>query len=395
MNKTTGMILKQQLGLEKFKYVVMARCLETTYRVYLVFIDSRWPTTPLMSGRVFRKPMPSMIFIYPFKTQPSTTPIFNIEDFNGSLNQSLFFVVDISGNFGTPSLRTKFNESTSNENWQRYINQPSEAIKNGEFYWQDSSNDEIHGGKISYLDPKDFIVEVNCKLHNKKCFTANFRDSQNDEWWKEAQKVILINEFRNYIYSQNISNLLEGLTINDLKKNAISNLNKIYLSKRRKEGQSGSYLEEINWDEEKDTITLEWSIVPTYEKSVTNYSPTGDKYTANDYLAEVQFINVNKYLGTKKDYLEFTPKEQGQLVSDMLKNGEVKLWSSDPSFIFQGTMEAMDDLDASIYPLWSPKGKGIWNSRHGKEPHVTKHIAEILSVIFQNYSIIAKLLREN
>ena len=376
MNKTTGMILKQQLGLEKFKYVVCSRVLETTYRLYLVFIDSRWPNTPLMSGRILRKPMPSMLFTYPFKRQPMTTPIFNIEDFNGSLNQSLFFVIDISGNFGDSSLRTKFNESFNLD-----YNQYKKLLL--------SIRDNY---KI--MSKKDLINKL------VKDFGYSFKDIENfyDNAISKPNQLDKIKE-NNFIFCKGISSLLEGLTISDLKKNAISSLNKKYLGIRRKEGESGSELVGIEWDINIDALTLEWRITPTYEPRVLNYSEDGAAFNSDHYTARIQFENVSKYLGDKETFKSFTPKDQGKLVLEMLNNGEVRLYSSDPSFLFQSSWEFLDEVGAAMYPLPSKKGKDIWANRHTGTSiqglHLTKHLSEILSIIVQNYSDIAKLIRES
>ncbi len=81
-------------------------------------------------------------------------------------------------------------ESTDSDKIAMFINRPSEAIKEGKFYWQDPTNDEIHGGKIVSVDAPDFIVEVECELCGKNCYTDNFRDSQDKEWWNKAQKLL-------------------------------------------------------------------------------------------------------------------------------------------------------------------------------------------------------------
>lgn len=86
----------------------------------------------------------------------------------------------------------KILEATNNEQWQLYINRPSEALKDSKFFWQDPSNDAIHGGQIIDLDPTDFIVTVECEVcgNNTECYTDLFRDSQNTEWWNNAKKLI-------------------------------------------------------------------------------------------------------------------------------------------------------------------------------------------------------------
>ena len=311
---TTGMQLIKDLKLTKFKSILMTRCLVTSFPIYMIFIDSRFPYTPLTSGRIFSSPMPTMVYSYPFSNKVMLTPLFDIKTFNGDIRMGIFFVVDISGYMGNPSMRESIN----------------------------------------------------------------------------------LKEIYNYIYASNLNSLLEALTIDDLKSNAASSLNKKFLNLRKSDGASGSILTDVKWDEETDTITLDWQITPTYSQSVTNYTPELESYTDNKYLAQIQFVDVSKFLGKKETYKEFTPSEQSNLVSDMIKNGEIKVWSSDPSFYFQGAFESMSDLDASIYDFPGPASKNhIWAKRHGTDIHVSKHILEILKAISFNASNVSKRLRES
>lgn len=203
---------------------------------------------------------------------------------------------------------------------------------------------------------------------------------------KESQNI--------FVYARSLKQLQEGLTIPDLKKNSISSLNKKFLKLRRSEGESGSTLMGARRDKESDSVFLVYSIAPTYDKEVLNYSSDGAAYMDSKYIAEIEFLNASNYIGDQDTFKSFKPSEQGKLVLDMIDKAEIKLWSSDPSFIYQGAMETLDDLDTSIYPLWSKKGHGIWNQRHGSEFHLTKHLLEILNQIKFLYTDIAKALRE-
>lgn len=310
---TIGSELKTKLGLDNFKYVSIVRVLSISYRTYLVVYNSRYLNLPITNTMVYSAQMPSMIYTYPFSRKPNMGPVQKIEDFNGSLDGSLFFMIDLAGYLGNPNLRTR-------------------------------------------------IIE-------------------------------------NKVYSKSLKSLTEGLLLSDIKTNAISDLNKKFLNLRRTDGKSGSYFKDANWIESDDSVYLVFHVNPTYDKTVTNYSPSGNEYKDNKYIVQVQFEEVSKVLGDKETFKSFTPKEQGELVLQMINECEIKLWSSDPSFVFQGAFEAMSDLGASIYPMWGPRhSTGIWAQRHGTEIHETKHISEILEIIpalYQDISIKLRNLKES
>lgn len=317
MNSTrTGPILKSKLGLDNFKYVVVVRVLSTPYKTYMIFFNSRWPNVPMTGTRIYKHPMPSMLYTYPFNKRPNMGPPVDINDFNGMIENGLYFVVDLAGELADSSKRTRVIES-SNKSYNEFV-----------------------------------------------------------------------------LFGKNLQSLLEGLTIPDIKKNAISSRNKEWLDKRRKEGFTGSFLEAVNWIEDSNEIVLEFAVKPTYDIPALNFTPEGKEYEDTKYTVEIVFENVSKFLGSKDTFKSFSNKEQGDLVLDMIDKAEVRIWSSDPSWIFQGSFEAFDDLDASPYPLWAPHGRGVWNSRHGIEPHVTKHLAEIFEILKPLYQDIAIELRK-
>ena len=66
-----------------------------------------------------------------------------------------------------------------------------------------------------------------------------------------------------FLYGDSLKSLVEGLRIDDLKKNAISDRNKYWLGKRRSDGNTGSFLEAAYWDKDKngeDVIVIEFSV---------------------------------------------------------------------------------------------------------------------------------------
>lgn len=214
-------------------------------------------------------------------------------------------------------------------------------------------------------------------------------------------------------FRESFKPFLEFTTLDDFKKNAISQRNKDWYKDRFKNGNTGSKMVKVSWNHENDTLLILFRTKPTYigienphennriDKSIFKVYPNygggkGTEKTGKSYNLYVKFLDISKYIGTKKEFLEFSPKEQGQLILDVLKNAPVQLWANSMDWYWQGTWENLDLLDASIYPFVGTSGKGIWNSRHGNEDfHLSKHFVEVLDIIYNNYSLIAKYIREH
>ena len=101
--KKTGEILKLNLGLEKFKYVKIARALISSYKILFVWYDSRRPNVPLTTHRIRKFPWTTMIFsgtdiFHGTKDGTTFAPPVLIEDFNGMLRGALIITVDMVGN---------------------------------------------------------------------------------------------------------------------------------------------------------------------------------------------------------------------------------------------------------------------------------------------------------
>lgn len=415
----TGIILKQRLGLENFLYVSIVRVLISSYKIYLIFFSSRWPNIPITNTRIFHNPMPSMLYTFPFKNRPLLGPVQKIEDFNGQIEDGMFFVIDLAGELGDSSKRRVIEAQMSNVTGKAWVNlqtgksinfNPSEEHDKKESYdfninisarisW-DSAQIWIDSYNLPDQNKFDIVQDFIIKNTPSRCRATVWHIVEdNEDYFFDDIKVA--NSFdedevqESYIYASNINKLIEGLTLLDLKANAISDRNRKWLGKRRKEGQAGSYLVAVNWVEEDDVIVLEFAVNQTYETPNINYSPTGKEYKDSKYTVEIMFEDISKYLGSKETFKEFTFGEQGKLILELINNAEVKLWSSSPSWTFQGSYEAMSDLGASIYPMWSPKhSTGIWAKRHGTDIHLDKHTLEILEIIPALYQDIAKGLRQ-
>ena len=329
----TGVTLKTQLGLNKFKFVKIARVHLTSQKMLFVWYDSRRPDIPITSHKIRQHPYTAMLYhgtnlLHGELKRPSMTPPVPIESYNGTLLGALIFTIDIIGKTWIPS----------------------------------------------------------------KVFTKQAESTQNSDLSVYA------------IAAKNLEALQEAFTLPDYKANAESPLNKKFFKIRQKEGNTGSYLTNVIWNNNNDTVTIQFKTKPTYigrknnpyfkgvQKRVQVLTPTVVEKTSRYYKIYVQFVGVKEYLGTRKTFQSFSPKEQGQLILNMIEHCPAKLWENDMSFYWQGAFEDLAQVDASIYPFVGTPGKGIWNARHGSDIHLTKHFVEVLQIIKPNYQDIAKML---
>lgn len=196
------------------------------------------------------------------------------------------------------------------------------------------------------------------------------------------------------VIAEEIYLLVEGLPIKNFNKNVPSHLNKEFFKKRKKEGETGSYLKRVKWETGK--LTLYYEVKPTPTLPIRKIAKTGNISGTSKYKTEVQFEDAESFLGTKKDFLAQTKKEQINRMRKLAKNGSIRLHSNDMSWIYQGAWRRAQDNDYNIYklPKNRMKDKGIWKQRHGKEIYATKHIMEVIGTIPFVVDTISKMIRE-
>jgi len=318
MKQTSGQYLRDKLGLKNIPIVKIARVVVTTWRVYMIFFDSRRPRMALTRARILSAPMPSMLYTEPFNMRPKILPFIDLDEFTGNTQGCLFFVVDLAGYFQKEELYTRIIESKEN-------------------------------------------ISLNVK---------------------------------NY-YFLNEDTLQEFTTIDDLKANAFSDITMKHYAIRNKDGNKGSTLHDIYWNEETNKLTITFKVVATFDKPKITFRPDGSIAHGEEYTLKIQFQDPKKYLGTKELYRMQFGDEQQKRVLKMLRNDYVKVWSSDPSHYYQGGWEGLSRIDADIYPFPGPPGKDIWINRHGLDGlHLNKHFKEVFAVIYRNYNDIANMIAQ-
>lgn len=108
---------------------------------------------------------------------------------------------------------------------------------------------------------------------------------------------------------------------------------------------------------------------------------------AGQYSIQIQFLNAASAMGIASlDQIAGQPLETiTNYVQTMLNNADVKLYSDDPSFYYQGFWEDLAKVDMSIYDFPGPKGQDKWHNIYANSGglkndniRVTKHIAQLV-----------------
>jgi len=190
-----------------------------------------------------------------------------------------------------------------------------------------------------------------------------------------------------------------GFTINDLKTWVPSWRNRYFYDIRKREGNTGSFLKYIDWNEKQNYIRLIYHIIPTYNKKIKIVSSTksGKIYESDHYECILELEDVNQIIGTKEDFLSLKPKEQEKSFREFINKTTIKVQGNDKSWFFQGVWENLHNALKSVYPFPEEfKGKQIWAKRHNRinQPYLTKHLIEVIGTVPFLISKICKMIRE-
>jgi len=302
----SGTKIKKLLGIEAFDKARISRILVSTYKIYVIFIDSKLPTKPITNETIKRMQyfLPAMEF--PFKEKPRMLPLMDLKDYNGSINNAMYFLIDMAGRYGQNNLRTK-----TFENFKQFMDTSKEELE--EFV------------KLSDLNTPDTISD----------FTARTRSERNSELKPEN-----------------------------------------FLAK----------LVDINIDTVQDHVTFIFSTTvttPIYPKDF-DYKQTNPDSNFNlvnnpnkKYELSIRILDFFKWLkGTKPEGEDVTEDD----VRDVLEINNVQVFSTSPSFHWQGMNANLSQLDGSIYP--TNIMPTVWADRHGTEDYfLDKHLYGLLRQI--------------
>lgn len=178
--------------------------------------------------------------------------------------------------------------------------------------------------------------------------------------------------------------LLKEETLPQLALDAISSLTNKHLGIRYENAYSYSV---YSVKFEGNDLYVTFSVMSTFRDGQSIYAG----YTESDnnhYSVVIEFLDALKFYQNVNS-LDVNSKKQA--VQQIISSCDVKLYSDDPSFYYQGFWEDLAKVNMSIYPFPGPAGTGKWADIHygsgglkNSKVRVTKHIAQLAKEI-NNY----------
>jgi hypothetical protein len=113
----------------------------------------------------------------------------------------------------------------------------------------------------------------------------------------------------------------------------------------------------------------------------------------NQYTQEIRFYGVRPMLGDLKSK---DNRKRVEALNKIMGQCDVKFYSTDPSWYFQGDWEEAAKDGTSIYKFPGPKGKGIWKARHQNSgglsdgTYINKHMSQLIDELPSFFPVIAK-----
>lgn len=172
-------------------------------------------------------------------------------------------------------------------------------------------------------------------------------------------------------------------TIDSLAGNSVSGLTQHHLDLRYQNdfnidlGQAAYY-------KKQDFLELIFFANSTYGATGYIASTNLPQGKNGQYTLCLRFYKVGQYL---KDEKNMGYGQLEQALKKAIHNCDVKFYSDDPSWFYQGGWEACDKENLSIYKFPGPEGKGIWAARHKAsggltgDAYLTKHLAQVVNEI--------------
>jgi len=328
--RTSGELLKDQLGLTDFKHVRICRALISSYKILLVYYDSYHVNYPISTFRIRQWPFTTALWsgsrIAKKRAKPvNTTPPMDIEDYQGQLNGAIIITVDLAGNrFTKPSSFTKVFESKESE-----AAEPIYTIM----------------GTVSNLHEFLTFADLNNKMAISN-FTMKFRKERTKLMGAENTQAKLIDCF--------VSEADNSVTFAFL------------------------------------TTATPYPDDPDHEYFEADPKKHWELQMNKGKVYELQFkiIDFFSWLKTHPGVDKITMND----IKEILKVSNIKISSTSPSFHWQGGNFYLSQLDGSIYPtdieptenIYGDNGKLVhkgWKSYTGEDHFTDKHIYGLLRQI--------------
>jgi len=332
----TGYILKKRLGLEKLKNVKISRALVSSYKILIAHYDSNRDFL-VTNYRIQRSPRVASVFhgtdlFHGTDKYVPLTPAIDIEDFNGAIRGALVIPIDLAGDrFIDEDKFTKIFESE----------------KEKEKEWQ------------SIYIPKNTLNEITLYDLADKSSMSDFTQ----KWKKDHTR------------------LAGG-------------------------GSSSIKLVDCVIDEAEGSVTFQFLSEAT---ELGNKKPSkkidspyrfyrGDKYEVepeNNFNLKRNTGKLYELQIKILDALEWIKAFEGEKIGkkemkEILEVSDVQVFSTSPSFQFQGINFFASELDASIYP--ETRKPQRWDKYHGEDYFLDKHLGTLfLSIKFFINQMASKL----
>ena len=199
-----------------------------------------------------------------------------------------------------------------------------------------------------------------------------------------------------------LENLFEEIYMRNLQTGAVSGITNRALQTRMSdpEANRGAEISEAVWGG-NDKLILRYLIDPTYKKMSIALQPrTGRPVPTSQYVAELHFSNASRALGDRHAFAALPVNQQVQGLIRMSRECPLQIWSSDPSFYYQGMWEDLARIGGAAYRFPGPEGYDIWHNKHKKagglrnsDVRITKHLAQIINDFNRNAGFVVEQLR--
>lgn len=176
-------------------------------------------------------------------------------------------------------------------------------------------------------------------------------------------------------------------TIDSLKSTAVSGLTQRHLDKRY-QNDFNIDLAQASYHRRDDFLELIFFANSTFGATSYIASTNLPQGKSGQYTLCLRFYKVGQYL---KDESKMGYSQLEKALRDAIHNCDVKFYSDDPSFYWQGVFEDLDKKNMSIYKFPGPNngnGNGVWRDRHAlsgglQDPYIrlTKHLAQVVNEI--------------
>lgn len=344
--KTSGQLIKHQLGLENFPNIKISRLLGHTYPVYMIYFNSHNTRLPILRHTVAKAHFTSKLFFGTdsFKKPAMMTPLIDLDKFNGLIRGALFTTIDMAG----------YHMIDKNE-FQKVKESIENDIKTSIYYF---------GENLVQLTEDGYSIP---DLFN------NIKNKHELDFYKDRQTN-----------GTHISNITQ-ISWNDKNWRAIGG------------------------DRNMSTLTLTFKVKPTYGIPDFVFTKTGSKTNANEYTIRVQFQDINAWVESRSAFLDLNIADRKEFMQSVLKLAPVKLWSNDPSWMFRGSYENSTDLGYSMYdfhkqgipaqdPSQTNSAYNKYYRPHGSEKPaiftLSKHMIEVLKKLPELSDEIIRLIAQ-